>query len=282
MMTPIIFFPFSHVSRDQLAALQAFFPSFTFFPAAGDLSQHRQLQELTDKGLAVPILSSREDIASVDRSFDQYMAWVRVNRGNEGNLRFLLKDIPYFTSDSDLTAIKSQIRGAGAVRPRESDKNGLLRDLLFLKMAQHCDRENELIDIGLKNVDKAGRRMLSTRLGEEDSMDTIPSGGNIPDPGAVMTRERMEAWSRCMIYHHGFRPDGPCPLFVTTSESVVDYLETISSDTINALDINPIKVHENDCENSINGCPMFAVTNRLFPETGAALKLFRLICRMNV
>jgi hypothetical protein len=32
---------------------------------------------------------------------------------------------------------------------------------------------------------------------------------------------------------------------------VFDYLETISSDTINALDINPIKVHENECENKI-------------------------------
>nr|NJM01679.1 hypothetical protein [Desulfobacula sp.] len=181
------------------------------------------------------------------------MAWVKVNRGNENNLRGLLKNNPYFTSDSDLTAIKSQIRGAGeaAEKPEKTGKDILLRDLLFLRMARQCDLENESIDIQLKNIDTAGSRMLSALLGEEGLKNMAPSGRGegITDPGAVMTRERIEAWSRCMIHHGGFRPAGESPLFVTTSEAVADYLETISSDAINALDIDPIKVHENDCEN---------------------------------
>ena len=247
-----IFFPFSHISQDQLGVLDAVFPSFTFFPVATDLKHHRWLKELADSGRAVPVFSSEDDLSSVDDTFEKYMAWVKVHKGNEHNLRFLLKDNPYFTSDSDLSAIKSQIRGTREkTEPQRSGKDVLQQDLLFLKMAKQCDEENESIDLQLRGIDKSRDRMLSTLLGEEESMDALVAGGEmgIPDPGAVMTRERIEAWSRCMVYHNAFQKAGEIPVFVTTSEAVVDYLETICSDVINALDIDPIKVHENDCEN---------------------------------
>jgi len=251
MKSHCIFFPFSHISQDQLAALQTFFSSFAFFPASADLGHSIRLRELADKGKAVPVFLSQNDLTLVARQFEQYMDWVKVHKGNEHNLRVLLMDNPYFTSDSDLTAIKSQIRGEKTkIKPQQQEKDVLLRDLLFLKMTRQCDQEKEAIDFQLANIDKAGNRMFSTLLGEEDPMATRVSGGKsgIPDPGATMTRERIQAWSRCMIHYDGFRTAGASPLLVTTSEAVVDYLETISSDTINALDIDPIKVHENDCE----------------------------------
>ena len=254
MKNPCIFFPFSHISQDQLATLQAFFSSFAFFPAASDLEHLVRLQELADKGTAVPVFSSREDLILVDRQFEEYMAWVKVHKGNEHNLRFLLKDNPYFTSDSDVTAIKSQIRGTREViKPQQSAKDGLLKDLLFLKMARQCDQEKESIDLQLANIDRAGNRIFSRLLGEEDPVEAAVPGGKpgIPDPGAIMTRERIEAWARCMMHSNIVENTGESPVFVTTSEAVVDYLETISSDAINALDIDPIKVHENECENKI-------------------------------
>ena len=254
MKNPCIFFPFSYISQDQLATLQAFFSSFAFFPAASDLEHLVRLQELADKGTAVPVFSSREDLILVDRQFEEYMAWVKVHKGNEHNLRFLLKDNPYFTSDSDVTAIKSQIRGTREViKPQQSAKDGLLKDLLFLKMARQCDQEKESIDLQLANIDRAGNRIFSRLLGEEDPVEAAVPGGKpgIPDPGAIMTRERIEAWARCMMHSNIVENTGESPVFVTTSEAVVDYLETISSDAINALDIDPIKVHENECENKI-------------------------------
>jgi hypothetical protein len=254
MKNHCIFFPFSHISQDQLAALQTFFPSFAFFPAAADLDHSIRLKELVDKGAAVPVFSSREDLTLVDQQFEQYMDWVKIHKGNEHNLRFLLKGNPYFTSDSDLTAIKSQIRGKREIiKQQQSPKEALLKDLLFLKMAEQCDRDNENTDLQLNGIEKNRRGMLSTLLGEVDPVKAKASIGKavVPDAGIIMTRERIEAWARCMTLFNTVENTAENPVFVTTSEAVFDYLETISSDTINALDINPIKVHENECENKI-------------------------------
>ncbi len=252
MTDSCIFFPFSHISRDQLDALQAFFSSFVFFPAALDLKHNGRLQELSEQGAAVPVFSTREALSSVDHSFEQYTVWAKVHKGNEKNLRALLKDNPYFTSDSDLSAIKSQIRATNKKTAQQQlGPNVLHQDLLFLKMAKQCDQENENIDFQLRKIDKNRNRMLSTLLGEEGPMEASETGQEpyIPDPGAIMTRERIEAWSRCMNHSDIFQKAGQNPVFVTTSKDVFDYLETIFPDVINALDIDSIKVHENDCEN---------------------------------
>ncbi|MDA8133956.1 MAG: hypothetical protein M0T82_04985 [Desulfobacteraceae bacterium] len=254
MKAHCIFFPFSHISQDQLAALQTFFSSFVFFPAASDLDHSIQLKELMGKGEAIPVFSSREDLVVVDRQFEQYMNWVKIHKGNERNLRFLLNGNPYFTSDSDLTAIKSYIRGKKEIiKPQPSPKDALLKDLLFLKMAKQCDRDNENTDNQLKTIEKNRSRMISTLLGEDDPMTAEASGGKSGslDAGITMTRERIEAWARCMTHFGTVENATESPVFVTTSEAVFDYLETISSDTINALDIDSIKVHENECENKI-------------------------------
>ncbi|OGQ85210.1 MAG: hypothetical protein A2464_08155 [Deltaproteobacteria bacterium RIFOXYC2_FULL_48_10] len=254
MKTHCIFFPFSHISQDQLAALQAFFSSFAFFPASADLQHSIRLRELVDKGTAVPVFVSRDDLTLVDRQFEQYMDWAKIHKGNEHNLRFLLNGNPYFTSDSDLTAIKSQIRGKReSIKPQQSPKEALLKDLLFLKMAEQCDRDNENTDLQLKSVEKNTSRMLSTLLGEDDPMKAKAYGGKpgSPDVGTIMTRERIEAWARCMMQFNAGENTAESSVFATTSEAVFDYLETISSDTINALDIDLIKVHENECENKI-------------------------------
>lgn len=254
MKPSCIFFPFSHISQNQLAALQAFFSSFAFFPASPDLEHSVRLKVLVNQGAAVPVFSSREDLALVDRQFKQYMDWVKIHKGNEHNLRFLLKDNPYFTSDSDLTAIKSQIRGKREIiKPQPSPRDVLLKDLLLLKMAEQCDRDNENTDLQLKSIEKNRSRMFSILLGEDDPMKAEASTGTpvSPDAGTIMIRERIEAWARCMTQFNTVENAAESPVFVTTSKAVVDYLGTISSDTINALDIDSIKVHENGCENKI-------------------------------
>ncbi|MFA5902577.1 MAG: hypothetical protein WC836_01485 [Desulfobacula sp.] len=247
-----IFFPFSHISQNQMDALETFCPSFTFFPATKDLNHQPRLQELVKGGKSVPVFSSEDDQFSVDQTFEQYLSWAKVNKGNEHNLRFLLRDNPYFTSDSDLTSIKSHIRGLKkAIEPHRMEKDGLHQDLLFLKMAKQCDQENESIDAQLRDIDKTRNKMLTNLLGEEDPTDTViyEEKTGTPDPGSIMTRERVQAWSRVMMHYNFLPKTDVTQVFITTSKAVTDYLETICSDVINALDINPIKVHENDCEN---------------------------------
>ncbi len=254
MREPYIFFPFSHISQGQLEALEAFFPSFGFFCAAQEKKHHTRLKKLIEEDMAIPFLPSKDDLYPVDQAFEQYLAWARVHKGNEHNLRFLLQDNPYFTSDLDLTAIKSQIRGSKrTMEPAPSEREALHRDLLFLKMAEQCDQENESIDSQLRGIEKTRGSMFKALLGEKDMIDAPISRGkeNMPDPGSMMTRERIQAWSRVMMHYKFFPNADKTPLFVTTSKAVMDYLETICSDMINALDIDPIKVHENGCENKI-------------------------------
>lgn len=250
-MSYCIFFPFSHISKQQLDTLQAFFTSFAYFPAAVDLNHQPELRDVAGEGLINPLFSSKEDLSIVDQTFNQYMSWVKLHRGNEDNLKYLLKKTPHFTSDSDLPAIKSQIRGTHPkLEPRLNEKERLYQDLVFLKIARHWDQNNEAIDSDLRGVDQVRTGIFSDLLGE-DNLDHVSESGGKPladDPGATMTRERVAAFARCLNHSKVFETLDSPPLFITTSEAVVDYLETISSDVINALDIGPIKVHENECK----------------------------------
>lgn len=256
-MIQFLFFPFTHMTRIQLNTVLAFFSSFQYFPGLMGLTHHQALQEAFEQGKIHPVFSSPEDLATVDQKLSQYQAWVQIHKGNETNLKLLLKDNPYFTSDTDVIRIKSQIKGAKDGKERDIVDVALLDDfswqhnLLFLKMAHLCDEQNEQIDLALKKLETNRDKLMLTLCGlesplsEEDSM-----AGDSKDLGAMMTRERIHAWSGCMAQKGVLiQEEGRQPLFITTSEAVFEYLESNCQDSINTLDIDKIKVHENECEN---------------------------------
>ncbi len=246
---PVLFLPFTHLTRHHLDTLLAFFGSFACFPGTSDFRDQPGLQKLLDQGKISPIFLSPREPNVVDQKARQYLEWARIHRGNEVNLRALLKDNPYFTSDTAVTAIKSQIKGgkSPALEPNAS----LERDLLFLKMAHLCDEQNESIDLELKRLDKSRDNLLLTLRGLDlpgrEEKEGIPAESR--DFGEMMTHERIFAWSRCIAVKGGFKNQGELPVFVTTSPAVFDYLESNCTDIVNALDIDGIKVHENECEN---------------------------------
>ncbi len=252
MTLKVLFFPFTHITRNQLDTLLTFFPSFHHLPVSVDFNQDQVLRNLFEQGKITPFFSSAEELEPVEQKVEQYLAWARIHKGNEVNLKSLLKDTPSFTSDTHVTAIKSQIKGTqGDIASAVSDEFVLQRDLLFLKMAQLCDEQNERIDLELKNLDKTREKLVSTLRGLEEPLSEAQAGktGDYQDFGAVMTRERISAWSGCMAQKGGIKSDGNRPLFVTTSEAAFDYLESNCEDIVNTLDIDQIKVHENCCEN---------------------------------
>ncbi|CCK79495.1 hypothetical protein [Desulfobacula toluolica] len=255
MTIKFLFFPFTHITQNQLDTLLTFLPLFHHLPVSPDFKQDQTLQNLFEQGKITPFFSSRNELEPVEQKFEQYLAWASIHKGNQVNLKSLLRDTPYFTSDTHVTAIKSQIKGTqgGIVSAEsvESDESVLQRDLLFLKMAQLCDEQNERIDLELKNLDKTREKMVSALRGLEEPPSEAQSckTGDRQDFGAVMTRERISAWSGCMAQKGGIKPDGNMPLFVTTSEAVFDHLESNCKDIVNTLDIDQIKVHENCCEN---------------------------------
>ncbi len=207
---------------------------------------------MTNQGKIIPHFLSPETLASVEQKAEQFFEWARIHKGDELNLKSFLKDNPYFTSDSDVAAIKSQIRGnkkdgQGSL----SDDLSLQEDLLFLKMAQLYDEQKEGIDLELKDLTQTSDDLVSTLRGLEDFEEEINNTKpeNYTDSGTIMARERILAWFRCMKAMKLLEQEEAPPLFITTNREIFYYFESNCKDTINILDIDNIKVHGNRCEN---------------------------------
>ena len=252
MTNKFLFFPFTHITQNQLNTILTFFPSFQYLTVSRDFKHHQMLQKLFEQGKINPLFLSPNESVTIELKVEQYLEWVRIHKGNEVNLKSLLKDSPYFTSDTNVTAIKSQIKGVkGDKWESLKDESNLQSNLLFLKMAQLYDEQNEHIDLELKDLDKTRDKLFSTLRGLEIPLSEVQDSKirDYKDLGAMMTRQRIYAWSGFISQKGLLEQEGENPLFITTSEAVFDYLESICQDVVNALDIDKIKVHENECEN---------------------------------
>lgn len=250
MTIRFVFFPFTHIREKQLKTVLTFFPSFEYLPMTKDFENHPDLNKLFGLRKITPFFLSHDRLVALEQNLKQYLAWAQIHKGNEVSLKLLLKQTPYFTSDSDVTSIKSKIKkshegkGPDIVLPGESH---LLQDLLFLKMADLYDEQNEGIDLALNHLDTSHDTLISNLRGLESFSSPDET---TKDAGAFMTQQRIWAWSRCMAAMGGLNHlEGDTPLFITTSEAVFGYLESNCNDVVTALDIDKIKVHENECTN---------------------------------
>ena len=248
-----LFFPFTHITQKDLDIILTFFSKFHSLSINRDFKHNRVLQQLSDQGKIIPSFISQKAFTTVDQKTKQFFEWTRTHKGNEHNLKLLLKRNPYFTSDSDVTEIKSQIRGDKKdSREFMSDESSLHKDLLFLYMAQLHDEQKEDIDLELKGLNKASDQLVSTLRGLEDYEDEIKS----PDldkytySEATMIPERIQAWFRYMDSMKLLYKKESDNLFITTNSEVFNYFESNGNDIRIALDIDNIKVHGKRCQNT--------------------------------
>lgn len=256
-----LFFPFTHLTGDQLDIIQAFFPSFGYLPLKSRSMEEDQkgsveLRDSEGNIIAYPFYSPKKDIEAVEQTALQYFQWADMHKDNKNNLKALLKESPYFTSDTDISNIKSVLlRSADKEAPDENSESKALQMLLFLKMAQACDSQNEQIDMELKNLKKTNEELFHTLKGiEENQLDNLHKDmgvENVPseDLGQKMTHERIAAWSGYMASRGMFEKIEDNSVFVTTSQAVFDYIQSNFEQCANQLDIGWIKVHENKCKN---------------------------------
>ena len=243
----VLFFPFSHVNEAQQTTLTAFFQQFVFLPLASDLDQDPQMVPLVKNQTAVPVFSSDIRLAHVSAQVTAWMNWAALHQGNEHNLNTLIQDNPYLTDHLGPAAIGSELRARIAGTQQNSGKNLKPADpLLFALIAKLTDAGNEATDQAMAGLEKKRAVLFSALRGDPDQQtsNAIQSPG--PDPGAVMTRERIRAWAACARETHLFSEPKP-RAFVTTSRAVFDQVAANGSRVINALDIDSIKVHEDGC-----------------------------------
>lgn len=245
-MKNVIFFPFSHVSPEQIQTLTSFFTRVDFLNLNRDIPTDSELHCRIDQGNLNPIGMDTQRLVGIEKQVQSYVDWAQLHRGNEKNLKSLLQDTPYMTDEEGLTSIQSRIREAGA----DKRSNQAPRDpLLFLKFAEIWDIQNQGIHDELQALETGTNSLFAELKGEvetpaPESVDTSQS-----DPGSAMTGERIQAWAEAAAQMGLFRQGGELPLLVTTSPESLEYLVSNTDQVINALDIKSIKVHENGCEN---------------------------------
>lgn len=260
-MIKTIFFPFSHISKDQLKVVTAFFSKVGFLPMVNDFRSDPILAELAEQGNLLPVFPLARDIGLVEKQVQSYLDWAKLHRGNEKNLKLLIKEQPYFMEDTALSNILSQIRKGTQKKETSSDhgnighgKKAVQDPFLLLKFAQLLDVQNEGIDDELDALEQSKSSLFSQLLGETSENNSGKSDSGIfssssPDPGRIMTKERVVSWFRYAVKKEMLNAAGKFPLLITTSPVVLDYMVSKCDGVINALDIDSIKVHENGCKN---------------------------------
>ncbi len=175
------------------------------------------------------------------------MNWASLHQGNEHNLKTLIRDNPWLTDHLGAAAIGSELRARMAGTPQNSGNDSKQVDpLLFSLIAKRTDAENETIDQAMAGLEKKRAVLFSELRGDSEQPASTAVQSRGPDPGAVMTRERIRAWAACAREARLFSEPGPRVL-VTTSGAVFDAVAANGTRVINALDIDGIKVHEDGC-----------------------------------
>ncbi len=243
----MVFFPFSHVDQHQRRALTTVFPNFQYLSLTADLPENSPMKPLVEKKAASPVFTSRTRLGQVESQVAAWLDWAALHKGNQRNLKSLVAGGPYFMDDAGPGAIQSELRAR--IRQDVSDNidNPPPADpLLFLKIAQITDAHNAAIDAELAGLEKKRAALFSDLKGDLDEIVPDKAQVRFRDPGLSMTGARIRAWAACAREEKVFAGEGPVVL-ITTSSAVFDFLGSISSQFINALDIGYIKVHEDGC-----------------------------------
>ncbi|MEH0019044.1 MAG: hypothetical protein V6Z89_05290 [Desulfobacter sp.] len=253
-MKKVCFFPFTHMGPEQVRAVTAFFNDVSFLSLGGEISSGSAVSDSIRQGVLSPEVIPEKRSSGLDSRVQAYLEWTRMHRGNEKNLKSLLRDSAYFSEDTGVANIQSQIRkradnNASAAGGRDGRRND---PLLFMKFAEIWDMEREVIEKDLSVLDADTSALFEELRGESVDIPgkAAPLGSDrvpLTDPGQIMTEERVVSWFG-LAHEAGMlnREDGQ-KVLVTTSPAVMDYLVSNAEQVINGLDIESIKVHENGC-----------------------------------
>ncbi len=187
------------------------------------------------RNILFPLAFSKEELKPVLASLASYRDWAALHQGAAGYLKTIARGTPYFTSDTDISSIRSQIEKrtnnahpdlsqAVASTPSES----FFRSILFLRLAHLSDQEHEALDSQLLSIDRSENILFSKLKGMKntdigllepkesaDAEKSIESEksvepekrrvrpdesiGHYRDRGSLMTEQRMHAWSMLLM-----------------------------------------------------------------------------------
>jgi len=276
----LFYFPFTHVPQQDRDVLGAFFKKVFYIssdtwhgvpagqprggnrfapPLHGEKDVPKETPGGEDEFELLPLSFPGEMRDQVMRSVADYRQWAIHSGAGPGQLKSLVRKTPYFTSDTQVGAIRSQIRGGlSPETPRDAPSDELMKALVFLCLAGERDEQSTSIDAALSTVNEKTHRLFSTLAGElptpspeenpgtdtPSSDPSLVSRENLADPGAVMTSSRLASWFRVFQEVGDASPgDEPC-VFITTSPAVLAFFEQIAPGGERLLDSGSLMVNK--------------------------------------
>ena len=246
-MINFYFFPFTVMDNRQAKALSCFFNHFNVLDVHDGGVLPEPMAGLEVQGRLSRVCLDNEKLALAEQQVRAYLDWAAIHKGNEKNLRALIREEMFFKDDSGVAAIRAGIRrGADAHTPEPATGLDSNESLVFLKLADIHDRQSQEIQVALDNLDQENAALFAELKGDEE-IDLAVDHTLSAEPGQAMTEKRIKAWLRAASNTACFDQDGT-PVLITTSRAVMDEFLAGAGEAINALDIDSIKVHEKDCE----------------------------------
>lgn len=278
-----LFFPFTSLTKYDADCLLSFFESFSYLSTSSDdelNSEPDWFQTLLRKKRAVePITISQDELTPLLKKIKEWSSWAQINYGKQtkhGYLREIFREQPYFTNDSNIFAIISQIeKGKNELQKSNQAEHYQKNDdnsLLFLRLAAMADRENEIVDQKLTSIKEREADIFAELKGSLDH-NSIENNRNLQltaDRGDLLTEQRICSWFKFfMSKKERFNASVP-NIFVTTSRAVVDFLMSVSEKSKLMLDIDNFKVHKE--KNSDADYELFQITENQLSAILAGLK----------
>ncbi|WDP88989.1 MAG: hypothetical protein HUN04_04270 [Desulfobacter sp.] len=256
-MRPICFFPFTRMTPDQARTMGGFFEAFKVLSLDRSEFSQSHYSDLVDSGRLEPVAVDEARAAALEAQVHAFKDWAAIHRGNEKNLKALIREKTWLKDENGVAAIQSQIRSGGAFpAPEEEVPQG--DPLLVLRFAEILDMENKTIRNSLQAMDENNAALFAELKGELEDKSGLSGAEDWAagveakmDPLAEMNpgqiEERIRAWCAVAGEAGCLDPEGDCTVLATTSSGVMDYLAANSDRMINGLDIDSIKVHEHGC-----------------------------------
>ena len=235
-MTPI-YFPYTWITEPVLRALTTCFRRVVVYqPCRSHIPE--TLRDWEKKGRLEIRLPEAEDERMLAPLLRDYHAWADLHRGDRLDLeKFLPPSAPYF-DEASTSRIRQEIRAAaGSADDTDPAKNQerslLLRDRLFLILAQEYDQQDTALLTDLDRIERMEKALFRNLTPDGD--DPLPMKPAAHPEGAVetgrpMLSERMAAWIRLHIRHQrtfGKAPEAG-PIFITSDMPALDLLMTRS------------------------------------------------------
>ncbi|MBF0235604.1 MAG: hypothetical protein HQK65_21590 [Desulfamplus sp.] len=113
-----IFFPFTSLTEYDAKSILSFFETFSYLSTKSDdeltISEPEWFQTLwKQKKYVDPVTLTQEELNPILASIKSWTSWAEANYGKQtrsGYLQSIFRENPYFTSDTDIASIKSQIK----------------------------------------------------------------------------------------------------------------------------------------------------------------------------